>query len=168
MMFWVAQLIGFIGMAMLALAYIQKKRQTILAFNIASAISWTIHFLILGATTGAAMNAMSIGRAAAFYAVAKTKRRKNDVFIIVVGAFLIVAAITWQGYISVLPLVAMLLSTTALWQKDPQRIRAIVIASTPFWIVYNVITGSIAGVATEVMVAVSAAAGLYAYRRKKR
>ena len=168
MMFWVAQVVGFVGMAMLALAYLQKKRESILAFNIASAVSWTLHFILLGALTGAAMNAVSILRAGVFFAAAKKRNRQPIIFIGVLLIFVAMALLTWQGWVSVLPLVAMTLSTVAMWQKNPQHMRAIIFMSTPFWIIYNVINHSIAGVITEVLLAVSAVVGLYLYRQKPR
>ena len=166
MIFIVAQAVGFVGMAMLAMAYLQRKRESILAFNIASAVSWTLHFILLGALTGAAMNAASILRAGAFFVAAKKHSHSRVVFMAVMALFFGMAVLTWQGWVSALPLVAMTLSTVAMWQKSPQHMRAIIIVSTPFWIAYNIINASIAGVVTEVLLAISAAVGLYVYRRK--
>lgn len=163
MMYWVAQTIGGVGMILLALAYVQKKRSVILGYNIASAITWTAHFLLLAAPTGAAMNALSIVRATILYGEEKRKRRHKVILALLLAGFVAAGIMTWVDYSSALPLIAMLLSTVALWQQNPQRIRLVIISSTPFWIVYNILHGSIVGVATEMMIVISAAIGLRIY-----
>ena len=168
MIFWVAQVVGFVGMTMLALAYLQKKRESILAFNIASAASWTLHFILLGALTGAAMNAVSIARAGIFFISSKKKIRSPLIPTGIMAIFFVMAIVTWQGWVSMLPLIAMTLSTVAMWQKDPQAMRRVVIASAPCWTIYNVINSAMAGVRTELALATAAIAGLYLYGRKSR
>lgn len=159
-LYWVAQAIGCMGMILLAFAYIQKKRSAILGYNIASAITWTAHFLLLAAPAGAAMNALSIARASLLYAEEKLQKRRVVTLVFLLIAFVVAAVLTWVDSTSILPLIAMVLSTFALWQRDPQHIRLIILLSTPFWIAYNILHGSIAGVATETVIAVSAAIGL--------
>lgn len=159
-----AQAVGAIGVALLALAYIQKKRSTILAYNITSAIMWTAHFLLLAAPSGAALNALSIARASALYYEGRLNKRRIITLVLLLSAFGLASLSTWVDDTSILPLIAMTISTLALWQKNPQYIRLIMLASSPFWITYNILHGSIAGVIGECVVIISALIGLVKYR----
>jgi len=165
-MYWAAQAVGAVGICMLALSFVQKQRKTILAYNIASAVSWTIHFLLLSAFTGAAMNALSIARSGMFYREETLHAYNRITLILLVIGFFVAGVVTWKDATSILPMIAMTLSTVGLWQRNPRNIRLVILLSVPFWITYNVLHGSIAGVIAEIMVAASSITGLYIYAHR--
>ena len=61
-----AQIIGFGGTALTIIAYQQNKRKRILGCTVISAALFAIHYIILGAYTGAIMNILAASRSLVF------------------------------------------------------------------------------------------------------
>lgn len=146
---YLAQGIGFIGMIFVFIAFQNNKKKKILLFQAVAGAVFTIHFFLLGAFTGAGMNAVEVVRNLVFYREWKTKLK---VFWIVLFAavFTVSGAATWQNPISLLPIVAMNLSTVAFSFRDPKYIRLLFLPVATGWLIYNIVSFSIAGILTEV------------------
>jgi hypothetical protein len=84
----------------------------------------------------------------------------SDILVGAVGVvllfFVIVSTIagilTWEAWYSFLPSVAMILTTISYWLKSETKIRLVTFPSSPCWLVYNIIVGSVAGIVTECIV----------------
>ena len=63
---FLAQIIGFGGTALTIIAYQQSKRKRILGCTVISAALFAIHYIILGAYTGAIMNILAGTRSLVF------------------------------------------------------------------------------------------------------
>ena len=62
----IAQIIGIIAMAFNILSYQQKKQRYIIAWQLLGTTLFTVNFFLLGAYTGALLNAVGIVRAIVF------------------------------------------------------------------------------------------------------
>ena len=62
----VAQIVGFGGAALNGLSFQQKKRKGIIGVQIGAAVLFIIHYILLGAYTGAALNFISLLRSFVF------------------------------------------------------------------------------------------------------
>lgn len=165
--FWAAQAVGFAGLAVIAAAFQLRRRPAILTANIVSALLFTLHFMLLGAATGAAINFTSALRSIGFYWFDGEKRRRSRwLLAFILAAFSAAAVLTWQGWISVLPLAAMWCGTVAFWQLKPQKMRVFSLLSPPLWIIYNLHAGSVAGIITELFITASILTGLWRYRTR--
>lgn len=71
--------------------------------------------------------------------------------------------ITWQGPISLLPLLASTIGGIALWHKDPKSIRRWALIVPPLWFTYNVIVGSYPGMIIEIIMFTSNLVGEYRF-----
>ena len=173
----VAQCIGFLGLICTVGSLQLKTQKSISACLAVAGTFWTIHMLLLGAWTGAVMNGISIVRAWVFmhrkdHAWARSKWWVVGFIALCAGG---AAFAAWQGdgWLAVLPLCGMTLTTIALSCDNPFHVRLLTLCNDPFWLVYNVINGSISGVLTESLNMVSAITGILrldlpAYRAKKR
>ncbi len=169
MMFdWAAQLSGVAALAIVVLSYQGGTQRRILFLQICGSVLFTIHFGLLGALTGAAINAVSMLRAVTFHRYGTRQQRPSWLPVVIGALFIAAGIITWQGVLSILPIAAMLISTYGFWQRDAQRLRAIAIGSPPLWLVYNVAIGSLPGIATELLNLMSIGTGLWRYRRNKK
>ena len=148
----IAQVIGFGGAAMNCLSFQQNKRKRIIAIQIGAAVLFIIHYILLGAYSGAALNFISLLRSFVFINNDK-KWAKSPVWL---GVFIVVSAVagilTWEDWYSFLPPMAMILTTISYWMKNETKIRLITFPSSPCWLVFNIITGSVAGIVTECIV----------------
>ncbi len=148
----VAQIIGFGGAALNVLSFQQKKRKGIIFLQIFAAVLFIIHFILLGAYTGAAMNFVSLLRSLVFINNDK-KWAKSPVWLAVfVCVSIFASAYTRVDWTSILPATAMILTTVSYWLKNETKIRLVTFPSSPCWLVYDLITGSVSGVITEIFV----------------
>ena len=160
----VVQLIGFVGLVFLVLAFQQKKRGGILGVMLTGQLIFLIHFALLGAWTGVAMNIVGSFRTLVFrYRGVKNWASGAYWPWIFIALFWAGSLVSWQGMISLLPPTAMTIETIGLWMKNPSRIRLINLFPHPFWLAYNMINQSWAGIATEVFVIISVMVAILRY-----
>jgi len=149
----IIQSIGFFGLIALVLSYQQKNRTRILGLMLIGQVAFTLHFIMLGALTAVGMNIVGMIRSMVFLLSDKKKwaswRYWPIVFIVL---FLVAGLMAKESWLGVLPVVAMVIETSGLWLKNLKRLRMISLFPHPFWVVYNMIKGSWAGVITEVFV----------------
>ena len=154
----ITQGIGFCGAAFNFLSFQQNKRSRIIGFQIVAALLFITHYIFLGFTngadafTGAALNFIGLSRSIVFINNHK-KWAKSPlwlVFFIIVSV--IAGVLTWESWYSFMPPLAMILTTVSYWMKDETKIRLITFPSSPCWLIFNIITGSFAGIVTECVV----------------
>jgi hypothetical protein len=155
----ITQIIGFLALALALLVFQVNKRRTMLQLQLYSCVLYVIHFFLLGAFTGAALNVVGGARSYVFdvYKNHKYARVFPAVFILL---FSTAALITWEGYYSLLPVAASIGGTLAFWQNNPKTIRIISLISPPLWLAYNIVVGSYAGIINEVFLFGSTIVGI--------
>lgn len=164
-LFLLIQIIGLAAVFFEIGSVQRKKRINILGFQLIGNALWVVHFLLLGAVTGAALNVVGAIRAYTFQRFGSSSNRSTTVLGVVLLLVLIIGAASWQGDLSILPLVATIVTTIGIWQLKEQRIRVIVLISSPLWFAYNLLIGSYAGVANEILLMVSILIALGRYRK---
>lgn len=123
----------------------------------------TIHFILLGAYTAAAINVIAAIKSYVYY---RNKRRDSwAIPVIFTGILVLSTAVTWQGIISLLPFMAGLIGTYALWMASAQRIRWLMLPGSLFWIVHNILVVSPTAVASDMINIGSILLGLWRHRR---
>ena len=150
-----AQLIGFLGLIGAMTAYQMKTQKKIVTVQIVSCSFFTIHFLMLGAYTGALLNLIAAIRSVVFANKDKKWGRSNLWILFFSIVCIIAVGFTWEGYLSLLPMAGMVLTTISWGIEKANLVRIISLPSSPLWIVYNLASKSTAGVLTELFVMTS-------------
>ncbi|MCQ2436851.1 MAG: YgjV family protein [Clostridia bacterium] len=151
-----AQLVGLCGMATMSLSYQINNRKKIILVQTLNNLFWLLHFLMLGAMASVGVNIVSIVRNLLF-----VNRGRNRFFssvllpVIVCLAYVAAVASVWAGPVDLLTMGAAIINTVSLWLKSEKKIRALNMFSSPMWLVYNALNGSVAGIITEVCVMTS-------------
>ena len=159
----VAMAIGFCGTIMLFLMFQQNDRKRILVFQIFGTSFFCIHFLLLGAYTGATLNAIAVIRAVIYFHRDKKIFGKKIWLWLFICISAAAGVLTWEGYISILPTIAMIIGSVSVWVKKPRSIRILSIIPSPMWMTYNIINISVPGMITEVFVMTSIAISIIRY-----
>ncbi len=174
----VAQILGLLAMTVAFLSFQQKTQKVIAVYQMVSAIFWTLHFLLLGAYTGCLLNVIGVARDAVF-TQRDTKRWASHVgwFYGTVALCALVYLLTFTAFgteptlprliLELLPVIGMAASTAALRRKEARHVRLLSLISSPLWLVYDFINGSIGGTVTEVVSILSIGIGMYRLDRKK-
>ncbi len=76
-------------------------------------------------------------------------------------------ALTWQGPISLLVIMALILGTLFLYSPNVQNLRKITILTATMVIIYNVYYRVWGGVVNELIAMASAVIGIYRFRKTK-
>lgn len=147
--YYIAQAVGIVGLTFAVISFQKNSNKGILFFQVLAELTFFVHFTLLGAYTGAYMNLIGAVRNLVFYNREKRwAQSKNWVFVFI-AVYVIIGILTWKNEFSILPIIAMTLSSIALWIKNPKFTRLIVLPSSPCWLIYNIESSSIAGVLTE-------------------
>lgn len=149
MIFYIAQGVGVIGLCLAIISFQKNTNKGILLFQIMASLTFTIHFILLGAYTGAVMNFFGAARNTIFFSREKGwANNKNWMYLFIV-IYIIAGIITYKNNYSLLPMAAMILSTVGLWVKTPKYTRLIMLTASPCWLIYNIVNASVAGILTE-------------------
>ena len=155
----ISQVITVIYFAMLSLSYLLKNRTKILTANFVAHIGQMSAMAMLNGYTGAAMSAIMMLRdlTLLIQEMQKSKgkqiNKKVDLGILVITVVLMIVltVFTYNGPLSLLSVIATLVTTFALWQKDVTRYKLLGLLASLLWLAYNIFIMSIMGIILEVI-----------------
>lgn len=134
--------------------------------GLSGCLLWAGHFFLLEALTGSAMN---LAAAVRFYVYYRTKPTERNRWIMwfFIGLTVLAIALTWQGWISLLPFIGTASGVIAFWQKKTKYIRRLALISSPPWFIYAAIVGSYPGMVVESLLLISNLTGQYRFDFKR-
>lgn len=138
-LYYIAQGIGFVAVTLYLLGYLQKKRKSIIAFNLTSRVMYIAQYILLGAFEGAVLDVA--GALSSVFAGKKDnsfiKKYKIPVIILMNLAIIGLGLLVYESPLSLLPIVAVMLHTGAFWISDEKWVRRISLLGCPPWFIYN-------------------------------
>ena len=163
-----SQICAILATIILGITYISKSKKNILFFCIISATMYGIQYLLLGAFTGMIVSFLNIIRAILFY-FANEKKKANTIYsLIFLNVLFVISTIfTWGGLTSLLPLLASILFTYSLWQKEIKRYREMSIFVTTLWLIYDILVGTIFGCVSDGILIILEVFGIVSYFKNK-
>lgn len=145
-----AAVAGLIAMVCFAVWPLFQARWTMLTAYIGNNLGFALHYALLGHWTAVAMNGlMSVQTVLAILLVRRPGLRWAYYALMPVLA--LASAVTWQGLPSFLSAAATALSTVGRLQTEDAVLRVLLLASTPFWTVHDLIVGSGPGLAADLL-----------------
>ncbi|MGN1333703.1 MAG: YgjV family protein [Anaerovoracaceae bacterium] len=145
------QAIGFVGSILYFLSYQCKSNKNLFRVQFLSYLFYTIHLILLGAITGGVSYILNLVRSFCLGSkIEFAHSRKMCVIICILQ--LVALAVTWSGWISVLPVMANIAATIGGYTHNPRKVRiAGMFINSPLWIIYDILVGSWAGILDEVV-----------------
>lgn len=165
--FIISQIISAIATVLLLLSYQQKTHKRIVLMQAASGTLFGIQYMMLGAYEGMICNYIGAVRSVA-YSFRNNSKIVDSIFCPIVFAvfFTVSGIVTYQNLFSLLPIVAMCISSFVLWSPKTQQLRALSMPTCAMWLVYNAVSHSYVAVLTEVLNLISIVIGLIRFRKK--
>ena len=163
--FILAQAVGFIALLFFIISFQLNTHKGIMFCQTAAMSLFTIHFYLIGAPTGAAMNAIAVVRGIVFYHRDKKWASGRIWPILFCAAFILFGLITWQGPLSLLSIVTMLINTYSFAATDPTVTRVTILFAVPFSLIYNIICLSIPGILNDSLAFFSTIVGIFRFDR---
>ena len=163
MKFLLIQAIGILGTVSFFLSFQCKRNKNLFRVQFLSYLCYTIHLLMLGATTGGISYVLNTVRSFCLgskYSFLKSK----PMCAIICAAQVVTLFFTWGGWWSILPVAANIASTIGGYTHNARKIRiAGMFINSPLWIIYDIIVGSWAGILDEVISEASMIISIYRY-----
>lgn len=160
----IGQVLGIIATCLTCLSYQANTKRSLLAIQTVATAFTCVSFLFLDAMTGFALNIVCILRNIVFYF---QNSRTKLFYASAAGmtlAMIVVGALSWQGPISLVLILALAINTVFIAIGYPQLLRKSILLTCSMIIVYNVFVFSIGGIANESISIVSSVIGIIRYR----
>lgn len=152
--------IGILGILAAICAFQCKSHRNLMIFRTANELLFAVQYVMLGAYTGAAMNAIGCVRNMTFARMVEKGKSTLVMRYVFSGVILIFIAFTWDFPKSLLSGIAKVVSTFAYGSSRTSLVRLLTLATSASWLIYNAAVGSYAGVVCEILTLLSIITGI--------
>ena len=165
-MIFIAQTLGWIAALLTFVSYQCKEHKKLIIIQTISTLSICISYLLLNAWSGMLLNVICIIRNLIIYRK-DIKLFSYSFWAYVLAAIMgIMGVLSWQGPMSLLIIVALVVNTLFLYFPNVQHLRKSILITSSLIAIYNIYYTVWGGVLNEIIAISSAAIGLYRYRNK--
>lgn len=171
----ISQIFTILTYGLLAISYYGKSRKNVLIISFLSVAANTIAYILLNAYTGVAMCIVALIRNIIFLIDERRNGKretinKTDIIILTVlyTISIISAVFTYDGFFSLLSVLATLVYTFSVWQKKTNVYKLLGIVVGFLWIWYNIYIMSIVGIILETILLICSTTGYLLEISKKR
>lgn len=164
-------LIRALGITALILGIIPfqfKKHKHIVLCKMVSEGLFACQYFLLGAYSGAWMDLVSGLRNFLFYKLVQKKKSTLPVILAFSALIITLGVLSWDGFITLLPLAAKLLTTVSYGMKNERLLRVITLPSCLFWIAYNILVGGWEAMITDLLSLGSILIAIWKFDLKKK
>ena len=130
-------------------------------------LMWIVHYGLLGAMTAATINILSFARSVVFYFNDRKWAKSRAWLWAFLALYVVNTVLTWDGPRSLLPGIAMSMTTIALWTRDMRRTRLLYLTNSPFWFTYDILARSYSCMVIEAIAFVSYVVAVWRFDIKK-
>lgn len=169
----VAQIIGFVGVAISILIYAGRTRARILICKFISDVLWFANYILLGAYTGALLNLIAMARETVFYNRGVKKWASHRIWLYVFMLLTLLSPILeWVklggfSWVPLLPATGSILAVISFYSNRPRVMRYFGFAAQAFWLVYGFMLVNISSIVCGILTILSAVIGMIREARAK-
>lgn len=155
-----AYIFGFLGICSTVIIYQQRSRKWLLLSKLLSDLLWFLHYLFLGAYSGAAIAAIGACRELVF--VNRNRRiGKSALWLpFFIAVSIVCTVFTWNSVFSVFTCLASCLSVIGFYIGKPKLSRILSFPISAFMLTYDIANSSVPGIINELFAISSSVAGL--------
>ena len=163
----IGQAFGIATTVLSALSYQANTKKKLLFIQSSAIICICISYLLLGADSGFALNLVCLIRNILFYFIKEKTKPYYVATAIIILLISAVGALSWQGPISLLIILALVINTYFISLGKPQLLRYSLFLTCVMVLIYNVEFHSVGGILNEILSMVSAVIGIIRFRKAK-
>ncbi|MBR2043242.1 MAG: YgjV family protein [Clostridia bacterium] len=166
-LYYIGQGLGIVAVILGFVNYQVKTREQVLYVHIATTVCFTLHYMLIGAYSGMAMNFVGIIRNVVFYFAGKNGKINKAwpiSFAVIMG---VMGLLAWESWYSVLAVVGLVINSYAMSFNKPNNIRKSILITSPLVLAYDVLVSSVGGAIYEGIVIISSVIGLLRYGKGK-
>lgn len=160
--FIIAQILGFIALVILMISFQKNDKKFLLKFQTFSSLLYALQYAFLGAYTGCLMNLTCMIRNFIFN---KYNNKKIPVYLLIIIIFLMImfSLFTYIGPISLLPMLAVILYSIAIWYGNLKLIRYTEVFSCLLYIIYNIKVWAFTGLIATIIELLAALISIFRF-----
>ncbi len=165
--YFVGQGLGIVAIALGFLSYQMKTREGLVFAQFATAICFVLHYLMIGAYSGMALNIISVIRNYVYFQLGKkgsVAKVWAVVFSVIMGA---IGILSWQNWYSIFVVLGLIINSYCMSFSNPQSIRKSILVTSPLVLIYDVLVLSVGGAVYESIAIISAVIGILRTKRKQ-
>ncbi len=168
------RMFGIIGLILCIIPFQFKKYKNIVLCKMVSELSFGVQYLLMGLTgipgayTGALIDGVSGGRNFLYHKLNEKGKSTLPVMIAFSAVVIGIGVGSWDGPISLLPILAKLITTVSYGIKNEKLLRYITLPSCILWIAYNVTITAWEGVIADSLAFASILVAIYKFDIRKK
>ncbi len=137
------RIVGTVALILCIIPFQFKKHKHIVLCKMASEILFAVQYFLLGpdAYTGAWLDLLSGGRNFLFYKLVEKKKSTLPVILLFSVLMVGFGVYSWSGWLSLLPILAKVITTVSYGMKNERLLRFITLPSCILWVIYNITVG---------------------------
>ena len=161
----IGQIIGFAGTALFILSFQIKENKKLFLMQLLSFAISVVHYFMIGAITGSGIMLINVLRCVVMYFYNDKSWARWKIWpVVLVAAYVANTVLTWDTWLSLLPLIGTLACTYGCWSRNPRTIRmANLLLGSPTWLVYDIVQGSVSASIMESLTIISILVSLVRY-----
>lgn len=144
-----SQVFAIIYYILFDITYYMKNKKNILLLGVIGIFIHSISYALLGGWSAVAMGIVAVLRNIIFIFEEK-KEKKNKIILYILFLITIISGIfTYDSIFSIFPVIATILYTYSIWQKNIRKYKLIGIITGILFVTYNIYVQSIFGIIAE-------------------
>lgn len=156
-MFYLAQVIGFVGLICTAVSVQQTKKNQVLIYQVLANFLYFLQYFFLNAISAAGVSFLAIFRCIVFYNYEKRKINKSIISLIIFEMLAIILGIySYVGILSLIPITTCIMYTYATWQDNLKIFRIIAFIVPVLFTIYNIYVGAYIGIISTIIELIAA------------
>ena len=164
----IGQIFGIIATLVTFFSYQANTKRRILIIQTFACIFTCIGYFFLEARSGLVLNIVCIVSNIAFYFQKEGTKASYLSAVLFAGIMIVLGAISWQGLLSLLIIIALAANTVFLSLGKPQLLRKSILITSSMVLIYNVFVFSIGGIANEALAIISSIIGLVRFYKNNK
>lgn len=164
----IGQGFGILAIVLGFVSYQVRTQRQILFMQSMVAVVFSVHYFLIGAYSGMAMNGINIIRNIAY----DYRTRKGIGSKLIPIGFVVLQAIacacTWESWYSVFVLLGICINSYCMSFSDPQKVRKSILVTSPLVLAYDAFAQSVGGLIYETVAFLSAFIGILRNREEKK
>lgn len=158
--------LGLCAIALFFVSYQLKSKKALLVVQTVATGLSCLQYLLIGASSGFALNIVCITRNLFFYH--RDKKFFSSLFFPIFFAAVTVGVslLSWDGWFSLFIVAGLAINTVCLGVCDQQDLRKSILLTSALIIIYNVFVLSYTGIVSESISIISAAIGIVRFAKK--
>lgn len=163
----IGQILGILATVLTFVSYQFNTKRSLLFIQTAATVANCLAYFFVGDTTAFILNIVCVGRNLIYYFQTSGTRANRISALLLSAAVVAVGALSWQGPVSLLIIIALAVNTFFLSLGKPQILRYSLLLTCTMIIVYNAFVGAYGSITNECVAIVSATVGILRFRKKE-